>query len=171
MAKPFTLPVLEEGQTLLTYILHPEKLEGYLKELATYQAGLDARITALGSLETAEALQSEAAAERRAASEWGRQAKAILAEATAEAIRVTEDSLGRREAAEADLEARWAQIREATLRLAERESDCTLREATLVSRERAEEELARRLVAREAAIQVAQDELTAKLARLKTAMA
>ena len=172
MAAPKLVPRLdlEEGETLLDYLLHPDKLAGVLTQRRDLQAGLDAKIAGLGTLQEADALRDQAAVARDEAAQLRRSA----AEAVAAASQTVEESRRVGEAllttARSEAESGQQNSRATLTRLGTWEAELVNRERVIGTRER---ELTRResvaAVAQEAADTLRRD-LEQKLAAFQAMM-
>lgn len=76
---------LTEVDSLLTFVLRPEKLQAIRDELATQRAELDHRIAALGTLQDAEVIRAQATAARDEARQLRDRAEELRAEAAQDA--------------------------------------------------------------------------------------
>ena len=70
------IPDLELGQTLLDYLLHPEKLKGYVEQLLELERSLIDKLGAVETLEEAERRLAQATATKAEADTIRRQAEA-----------------------------------------------------------------------------------------------
>ena len=152
MAAPKLVPRLdlEEGETLLDYLLHPDKLAGVLTQLRDLQAGLDAKIAGLGTLQEADALRDQAAVARDEAAHLRRLASDGLDAARVEAAAVREE--GQQAKHQAEDEA--AAMRRAT---ATERTQLGAWESNLVTRAQVMDGRQRECERREAVAQVAQE--------------